>query len=85
MYRKYYKDRLKMEDHEVLKWKNYLKLMYSIPESSEKAFYNLFSWPRLRAKKPLEHLLPKMNIPVHFFYGDNDWMEKIGAKKLFDT
>ena len=59
--------------------------MYSLPESCEKTFYNLFTWPQLRSKRPLEPLLPKLKIPVHFLFGDEDWMEQSGAKNLYQS
>lgn len=40
-------------------------------------------YPRVIAHHPVEEIFEDdMNIPVHFFYGTSDWMNKEGAIKL---
>ncbi len=45
--------------------------------------YSLFFYPRVIAHRPVEEIFEEdMKIPVHFLYGQNDWMNREGAMRL---
>lgn len=51
--------------------------------SCEKSFNELFSFPRLAAHISLESYMPStVKCPIHFYFGDQDWMDSSGAKRL---
>jgi hypothetical protein len=61
-------------------WYTYLKNILSLPVSSDIALNRLFRIERLTAHEPLEAILPSnVKFPIHFVYGDRDWMCKIGT------
>jgi len=70
---------MKLPIEEAKLIEQFSRVMYSIPNSSEISFTNIFTWPMIRAKRPIENLIKNLKIPVHFYYGDNDWMEDLGA------
>lgn len=36
------------------------------------------------ARDPLEYKIKNLNMPVYFFYGENDWMRREIADKLLN-
>lgn len=62
--------------------------VFKLPESTEKAFFDLFMWPRVSAKIALEDELPKLlekGLKINIYYGTHDWMDAVGMKKLLDN
>ena len=60
--------------------------MLDLPESSDKALYNIIKDTSVFVKTPLEHSLLNSfssNIPIHFLFGDSDWMDYGGAYKIY--
>eukprot|EP01016_Furgasonia_blochmanni_P050780 TRINITY_DN7902_c0_g1_i2.p1 TRINITY_DN7902_c0_g1~~TRINITY_DN7902_c0_g1_i2.p1 ORF type:complete len:372 (-),score=55.93 TRINITY_DN7902_c0_g1_i2:334-1449(-) len=56
--------------------------LVDLPASSEKALYTFFE-PLAFAKKPLEdEICSKLKINLSFFYGETDWMDAEGAKRV---
>lgn len=60
-----------------------------LPVSSERAMTGIFNFPSFAVKLALEKIFTKKSfsdcgLKVHFFYGDNDWMEKNRAKELIN-
>jgi len=54
-----------------------------LPVSSERALTGIINFPSFSVKNPLnDEFKQKLKIPVHFIYGDRDWMEKDEAKNL---
>lgn len=70
----------KVNENLFSKWHQYYDGIMSLPVCSEKAMTGVLNFPSFSAKIPLENLLSSPNfqkhsIPVHFFFGDSDWME----------
>lgn len=50
-----------------------------MPVSSERCMTTLLKFPQFTAFNPLENKLKNLKLPIHFFYGRKDWMEKDAA------
>lgn len=62
--------------------------MIDLKESSDKGLYNIIKENSLFVKTPLEFSLSEKldkSIPVHFLFGDKDWMDYQGAYRLYRT
>ena len=46
---------------------------------------NVFLAPGAWARSPLVNRLPELQVPVHFLYGDHDWMSSAGGKDVLDA
>ena len=47
-----------------------------LPVSSEKVFTEILNFPSFSVKKSLkDDFINMLKMPVHFIYGENDWME----------
>lgn len=75
--------RLRLQEEEKIAWKQYLKHVIAIDNTSEGGFYNFFQWP-LQPVRSIEEILKGMNskIKVDILFGDIDWMQKDGAIRL---
>jgi len=71
------------EESEILY--NYFLNVLVMPESSEKAVHSIFKPPRARAQMPLEEFMMDMDMPVDFYFGEQDWMDWTGAKRICDS
>ena len=72
-------------ENEKWMWYDYLRNVLELPVSSDVALNRLFRPQRLTARYPLESVLPsEATFPVHFIFGDRDWMCSIGARRLID-
>ncbi|KAL4456224.1 hypothetical protein ABPG74_014185 [Tetrahymena malaccensis] len=82
-----YMKMLKLPSEEYESWSQYMDKMLKLPESGEKAVFNMLQFPRCNAFLPLEQLFPgRLKVPVHFCYGGQlDWMCSDGAKKLIQN
>lgn len=63
--------------------------MIILPIGSERALYLLLNFPKVIAKgwDSIEYILTNndvkiKNIPINFYYGEKDWMDKTGAINL---
>ncbi|KAL4472652.1 hypothetical protein ABPG74_018601 [Tetrahymena malaccensis] len=76
--------RLKTKSQKELKlWQQFYGLVLQLPESTSRFVYSLFFYPRVIAHHPVEEIFETdMNIPVHFMYGQHDWMNQEGAQRL---
>lgn len=63
-----------LEEQERADLDNYLYHITAQPGSGEYALARLLL-PGAFARKPLFDRLPKLQIPVSFIYGSNDWMD----------
>jgi abhydrolase domain-containing protein 5 len=60
----------------------YLVETYKFPESFEKAVFLLVN-SEFEANSPLEEIVEEMNdIPIIVLFGEKDWMDTFGAKRL---
>lgn len=56
----YFKKRDYMLKDEIKIWKKLISYQFKFPESTEKGFFNLFTFPRFSAYYPLIDELPKL-------------------------
>lgn len=63
--------------------------MIVLPIGSERALYLLLNFPKVIAKgwDSIEYIFTYnrekiSKIPIHFYYGEKDWMDKTGAINL---
>ncbi|KRX08323.1 hypothetical protein PPERSA_01784 [Pseudocohnilembus persalinus] len=71
-----------MQDHNEVSKRT--DSIMSLPVSSERCMTTLLKFPEMTAFDPLENQINKLNIPVNFYFGENDWMEQDAAKKLIN-
>ncbi|EAR85822.2 alpha/beta fold hydrolase (macronuclear) [Tetrahymena thermophila SB210] len=86
LYGKYLQKALNLNEQELEIYRQFAFNMLDLPESSDKALFNIVNETSVFVKSPLENILPNKlssNIPVHFLFGDRDWMDYGGAYKLF--
>lgn len=78
---------LNLPSDELEPWSQYMDKILKLPESGEKAIYNMLQFPRCNAFLPLQRFFPgKLKVPVHFCYGGEfDWMCNEGAKNLIEN
>jgi cardiolipin-specific phospholipase len=59
---------------------------FQMEGGSDKAIHMILQPPRVSAKIPLEDLIKeKLNMPIVCFYGDNDWMDKAGSRRIAES
>eukprot|EP01017_Pseudomicrothorax_dubius_P017243 TRINITY_DN19533_c0_g2_i1.p1 TRINITY_DN19533_c0_g2~~TRINITY_DN19533_c0_g2_i1.p1 ORF type:complete len:258 (-),score=48.13 TRINITY_DN19533_c0_g2_i1:61-834(-) len=61
----------------------YYLAIAELPPGTEDCLFVFFERGAM-ARKPLEDdiMVGHQNLPIHFFYGDNDWMDSRGAARL---
>ena len=75
--------RFHMQDPEAGLLKEFLLKMLNLPEGAEVSIHYVLKPPRAQAHYPLEGLVAeKLTIPVDCFFGDVDYMDTTGAKRL---
>ena len=63
----------------------YTEVYLQYPKDCDEVIYYIFQKPLPRTARPVENILEEKilkKVSVDFFYGENDWMEKIGAERL---
>ncbi|CAD8086389.1 unnamed protein product [Paramecium sonneborni] len=87
--KKYLKKRMSLQGKEYEVWKQYIDEMLALPDGSEKALFLLLQFPRVIARgwDSIEYILTQhnkyiYNIPIYFYFGNIDWMDKKGAQNL---
>ena len=75
--------RLGLVNEEKEIWTKYFKDISKSDHNSEAGFYIIFEWP-LKAKHTIESILKKANlkVQVEFYFGDVDWMDSKGPRKM---
>jgi len=73
--------RFKIESDQAKYLYEFLLETYKLPESSQKALHYIVN-PGIVAYKPLEDCIDELEIPIYVFYGENDWMDDTGAKRV---
>jgi cardiolipin-specific phospholipase len=59
---------------------------FQMEGGSDQAIHNILQPPRVNAKIPLEELIKDhIHIPIVCYYGDKDWMDKAGSKRIFES
>ncbi|KRX03312.1 hypothetical protein PPERSA_05670 [Pseudocohnilembus persalinus] len=83
---KYTTNRLKLSGNIKDAYKKYLDKMYSLKISTQQCLHKLFMFPKLAPFISLESELPQKykNKAVHFYFGDNDWMNQKGAQHIIN-
>ncbi|CAD8187809.1 unnamed protein product [Paramecium pentaurelia] len=84
----YLRKRMHLKGNEYDLWKSYIDEMLELPEGSEKSLCLFFHFP-IYAKdhNSIESILSEnmnqiKNIPISFYFGDQDWMDHQGAINL---
>ncbi|CAD8175783.1 unnamed protein product [Paramecium pentaurelia] len=87
--KKYLKKRMSLQGREYEVWQSYVDEMLALPDGSEKALFLLLQFPRVIARgwDSIEYILTKHSkytaeVPIYFYFGDQDWMDKKGAYNL---
>jgi len=63
--------------------KNYLLAMLSMPEGSEKVIFNIIKPPYGGCHSPLEEIVEeRLQMPVDCYFGDTDYMDNLGGKRI---
>ena len=61
-------------------WCNFFDCLFSLKTHTEECIFDLFEFPILRAKFPLEEdFSEKLKIPCNFMLGEQDWVRKTGT------
>jgi len=72
---------LKGEEAELLK--EFLFTMMTLPQGSDEAIHYILKPPSLLAYIPLEeHIAQDIKIPVDCFFGESDYMDTTGARRI---
>ena len=56
-----------------------------LPVTSEFTMQRILNFPSFIVRKSTWKMLSEINIPCHFFYGDNDFMERNVARELINS
>ncbi|EAR91168.1 alpha/beta fold hydrolase (macronuclear) [Tetrahymena thermophila SB210] len=80
--------RLKISDKtEAELWKNFLKNIFKLPQSTEHHIHDLVSMPGAQARLSIEQVVMespnKIDVEFTIMFGDDDWMNKTGCQRLF--
>lgn len=61
----------------------FFSALFKIEGGSDKAIYFIVKPPRARPILPVEDILKdQIKVPIRCFYGDNDWMDKTGPRRI---
>lgn len=64
----------------------FFSAIFRLEGGSDKAVYFILKPPRARPILPLEDLIMKgINVPTVVYYGDNDWMDKNGSWRIYQS
>lgn len=80
---RYLRKLFKLQDQEGEAVNEFMLGMHMLPEGAETAIHYILKPPLASAHKPLEEIIiNKIKVPVDCYYGEFDYMDSTGAKRI---